>query len=577
MYSTAEILDQAITDIRKLASRPRPVEDEDVAVEPISALVDLYSSTARPAHATVESEKIRPENLVIDTNRNNSLTSFAGRFRRAGMEYEEILAGLRAINENRCAPPLNEREVEKISRSICRYEPEDPVLKDSAILSAPGDGVAAERKLRFLTAREISEMTPEEVGWVVRPYVARGAITEIDGKPKTAGKTTLVSHMVKAVVYGEKFLGEPTTKTGVVYLTEQSSGTFRVVLDRADLLERDDLTVLHWSDTSGFGWEQVVRAAAEEAVARGAGLLVVDTLPQFARLQGDAENNAGAALAALQPLQEAAAIHNLAVVIVRHERKSGGEVGDSGRGSSAFAGAVDIILSVRRTEGNGNANVRTIQAAGRFDEIPPVQVVELTARGYEARGEGTALTAINARASILKTLPTSGPGMTLEEIMEATEVGRTTTQDELRKMVNKEEIIREGEGKKGNPYRYWRPVPLSGLGDGPPPSEILSAATPSPGVAEREDRVEAEKVEDADRSHDAGETRQPLDPEALYDDEQKFDAVRIEQIQEVLHQDWIYQCEDPQNLIDQDVFYELEFDPSPAEVQQAQQRVIDNE
>ena len=34
--------------------------------------------------------------------------------------------------------------------------------------------------------------------------------------------------------------------------------------------------------------------------------------------------------------------------------REGGEVEDSGRGSSAFAGAADIVLNVRRLPGNGN-------------------------------------------------------------------------------------------------------------------------------------------------------------------------------------------------------------------------------
>jgi hypothetical protein len=94
------------------------------------------------------------------------------------------------------------------------------------------------------------------------------------------------------------------------------------------------------------------------------------TLPQWAGIHGDGENSAGEALAAMAPLQEAASQHHLAVVIARHERKSGGDVGNSGRGSSAFAGAVDIVLSLRRPEGNTRPTLRVIHALSRFDETP---------------------------------------------------------------------------------------------------------------------------------------------------------------------------------------------------------------
>src|SRR6185436_12737761 len=93
----------------------------------------------------------------------------------------------------------------------------------------------------------------------------------------------------------------------------------------------------------------------------------VDTVSQFAGLRGDAENNSGDALAAIEPLQEAAA-QGLAVIAVRHERKGGGEVGESGRGSSAFSGAVDIVVAIRRGEGQTKPTVRVLHTLSRFTE-----------------------------------------------------------------------------------------------------------------------------------------------------------------------------------------------------------------
>ena len=85
--------------------------------------------------------------------------------------------------------------------------------------------------------------------------------------------------------------------------------------------------MLFWSDTMGIPWPAVAEAAIEKCKRTGAGLLVVDTLGQFAGLLGDKENNAGDALEALRPLQRAANV-GIAVVIVRHERKGGGAVED---------------------------------------------------------------------------------------------------------------------------------------------------------------------------------------------------------------------------------------------------------
>ena len=65
----------------------------------------------------------------------------------------------------------------------------------------------------------------------------------------------------------------------------------------------------------------------------------MDTLGQFAGIRGDGENSSGEAQAAMSPF--AASRRKRARRDSRHERKGGGEVGESGRGSSAFGGAVD--------------------------------------------------------------------------------------------------------------------------------------------------------------------------------------------------------------------------------------------
>lgn len=210
-----------------------------------------------------------------------------------------------------------------------------------------------------------------------------------------------------------------------------------------------------------------MREAVEEALRRGARLLVVDTLPQFAGLQGDAENSAGAALTAVQPLQEAAAVHGLGVIAIRHERKSGGQVGDSGRGSSAFAGAVDVVLSIRRPEGNSRPTMREIHALSRFDETPDLLVVELTDAGYRSLGTRAAVAEAEAREAILDAAPADEFGATsLDELLRITGVARTTAQNAVEGLLATGELRCIGEGVRGDPRRYWRAAPDSSRGPG---------------------------------------------------------------------------------------------------------------
>jgi hypothetical protein len=56
-------------------------------------------------------------------SRNDRLTSLAGSLRRQAATYDEILDVLSYTNERRCRPPLPQREVEAIARSVANYDP----------------------------------------------------------------------------------------------------------------------------------------------------------------------------------------------------------------------------------------------------------------------------------------------------------------------------------------------------------------------------------------------------------------------------------------------------------------------
>jgi len=326
------------------------------------------------------------------------------------------------------------------------------------IFSAPTrEQVRAETKLQFRTASELAGELPEEVEWMVRPWVAAGSMTSLSGKVKAAGKTTLILHVVGAVLDGADFLGEPTCKTSVVYLTEQPAPSFKEALKGAGLLHRDDLLILTFDKAIGSCWDEIMARTLAECKRLESRLLVVDTLPQFVRLPGDSENDAGAALRAFEPLQRALA-NGIAVIVITHERKAGGEVSTSGRGSTAFGGVPDILLTLSRCEGNGHPNLRVIGALSRFPATPTELVIELTPNGYISRGQRRDVATEQAKEKILAYLPDNpDEAVGIEDIAIATGVSRPTAQ----RVLNTPEVLRVGEGTKGHPYRYYQSARIS--------------------------------------------------------------------------------------------------------------------
>ena len=197
-------------------------------------------------------------------------------------------------------------------------------------------------RFRFVSARELVTDEPPDVEYPIRALgAACGSICEIDGKPKASGKTTFLMHALRAMLDGVEFLGQTTIRGPAALLTEQSRPSIAPTL-RAHGLDRDELRVLTWPDAFGTPWPEIIEEAVAECERVGARLLVVDTLGQFAGVRGDAENDAGAALEAMAPLQQAAA-SGLAVIVSRHDRKAGGDVGESGAGR--MRGRVPSIAS----------------------------------------------------------------------------------------------------------------------------------------------------------------------------------------------------------------------------------------
>lgn len=336
--------------------------------------------------------------------------------------------------------------------------PGHPADADAA---APMGSVVAAETIRVRTAKELASETPMAVDWYVPGFIAPGVILELAGKLKASGKTTFTAAAVRAVLNGLPFLSQPTRPTGgVFWLTEEQPTTFKETLKRADLLEREDVHIVCRHDIKHLPWRVAMRAAVKQAKAVNAGILIIDTVSQLAGLRGESENNVGDALEAIAPLQDAAA-EGLAVIAIRHERKGGGEVGESGRGSSAFSGAVDIVAALRRGEGQTKPTVRVLHTLSRFTETPDTLVIDLQPTGgYVALGSEGTVAVLEAERVLLDRLPaTAEAAASLEDIRRGDPLlARTAAQAAMKRLLDAGSVLRTGTGKKKDAYRFFRAI-----------------------------------------------------------------------------------------------------------------------
>lgn len=333
-------------------------------------------------------------------------------------------------------------------------------------LKKPDPPKRQRQPLPVMTPAQIATLTLEKP-MAYACYVFANAVTQFTGYAKR-GKTSFLLYVIGCIVHGLECLDQPTIETGVVYLTEERLTTMRAGLARAGLLNAPRLhLVSRWDLPQAMTWPEIVEAAVATCETTNSKVIVIDTFPAWAGLRGESENNSGDIMAALEPVQRSAK-GDIAWVVVQHDRKGGGAVGESGRGSSAFAGAVDTILTLRRPEGNTNPNQRLLEAVSRFDGVPEALVVERaiedsfshTPTGsrfgknlYRPLGEPGAVQVRKTEEAIIEVLKTGSFDMNgLKKALP--DHKPTTINRALDDLCRTSAVTRSGLGKKGHPFTY---------------------------------------------------------------------------------------------------------------------------
>src|SRR5439155_23527394 len=203
---------------------------------------------------------------------------------------------------------------------LSAYLPEAIVTELRQVI-APATTVEITRNaglpLPFRRTSDLLATLPPEPPWLWEGFVAGGIVTLLAGIWK-GGKSTLVFALLDALRRAAPLFELATTATPVVYLTEEPVWT---VDEKVKQWALDDSIIwLQHTETAEMKWATVVAEAVQAAKEAEAKLLIVDTLPQWARLRGETENHSGEMLAAVRPLQIAAQKHGLAVLILTHHR-----------------------------------------------------------------------------------------------------------------------------------------------------------------------------------------------------------------------------------------------------------------
>jgi hypothetical protein len=315
----------------------------------------------------------------------------------------------------------------------------------NSLLSYKGD-IGKAKHFNPLSASELLHREVLSIPYVLDGYIPKGVLALLIAYMKT-GKSTLVYRVVVCIAQGINFLERKTERGAVLILAvEEHPRDIERRLRRFGMTE-DDPVYIHIGPVQ----EQVeaLKSIRDFIIEKKIVLVVVDSLSRFWKVQD--ENNNMEVIREVSPLLEMARETNAAVLLVHHERKSGGEDGRSIRGGSALFGLVDQAIFLERRPGEVS-NKRVLKTLGRYDDSPPELIIELVGDDYNVLGTPEEFGEVQAVEKV-KTVLTVEP-MDVKTIAKEADTTEKLARKALESLKERGEAERTGGGKKGDPYLY---------------------------------------------------------------------------------------------------------------------------
>ena len=382
---------------------------------------------------------------IAEGQRNATLASLAGVMRRRGTSLMAIEAALSEENCQRCTPPLTDHEVRAIARSIAEYPPQRVL--------ATGD------LWKFLTTADLAAAARgSDIDWVMLGILARRHVTLMPGLWKS-GKTTYLTHAVKAVAEGRSYCNLDVEPGLVTIVSEEGTHLWNVRARAIGLGDSVDFLLRPFPKgrPTIAQWISFVEFVADHARSRA--LVIFDSIQNLWGVEQ--ENDNAEQLRWLEPLH-AITDAGAALLLAGHPSKAPQAEGKSTRGGGAIGGWVDIIIEFRRYDPEDPHNrMRVLTGFSRFEETPLEMVVELADGEYRAVGTRAEIKVSVRMGAILDMLSADPPGKSARELHEGWPQekgpGRRTIETDLNALLKQGSIVRTGDGgSKADPYRFYK-------------------------------------------------------------------------------------------------------------------------
>ncbi len=318
---------------------------------------------------------------IPEGRRNDALASIAGHLRGIGLDAPAIAAALQQVNAERCRPPLEAREVERIAASIGRYEPGVDLAGASgvdltAFIAPPMQAPPNTMDPQPVSVGELVKAHPLLRPPVIHGLLRQGETMNVIASPKT-GKSWLTVDLAIAVATGRAWLGRYATEPGEV-----------LIIDNELHRETSANRIPKVAEARGVAMHEIAERIFVDNVRgrllsiNGLGVysddlepgrfkvVILDAFYRFMPAGGD-ENDNGTMANIYNAIDRLADRLGCCFVLIHHSTKgnqSAKNVTDVGAGAGAQSRATDTHLVLRPHEENGAV---VLDAAVR--SWPPVE------------------------------------------------------------------------------------------------------------------------------------------------------------------------------------------------------------
>jgi hypothetical protein len=409
-----------------LPGTPTTVENRQA---PLMAVYETVFGSTSTAAAKVE------DVASVPPSRHNLLRTRAAQLRNKNLSEEEILACLRAAN-NQFKEPKPDKELQDLANWVSSKNGQ-PAL--SPVAGASG--------YELVPLRELMDRPDAPVDYLLEGRLVAGTVSAGVAKPKV-GKSTFARNLSLSVATGKPFLGCAVAQGEVIYLALEERPEEIKADFKAMGATGDEPIHVHAA--------QAPEAAMPELVGivqnRKPRLVVIDPLFRLARIRD--EKAYAETYQALGPLIDVARETGTHIHLTHHAGKSiKADAIDAPLGSTALGAIVSTLVVLKRTDA-----YRTIQTVQRIgSELPEIVLSFNPTTRTLSLGESKVETEqANAEKRILEYLEETSAPQTQRQIRDNVEGQTRVIRAALTSLTKSEKVKRTGEGKRGKPHLYER-------------------------------------------------------------------------------------------------------------------------